>query len=144
MAGWLRKKVLVPVDFSDHSNQAVDEALQMVASPADITVVHVLPELSPLEPGEMWSTITDESRREHVVKALGERFAADAYSGLHFAARIGSPGHEITQFADEIGADTIVIPSKGHSGLAHLLLGSVAERVVRHAPCPVVVLRSDS
>ncbi len=142
MAGWLRKNVLVPVDFSDHSNEAVDEALQMVASPAEVTVLHVLPELSPLEPGEMWSTITDESRKEHVTKALRERFSDAKYEGMKFAVEIGSPGHQITRHAKEMGADTIVIPSKGHSGLAHLLLGSVAERVVRHAPCAVVVLRS--
>ena len=141
MAGWLRKKVLVPVDFSDHSNAAVDEALQMVASPSDVTVLHVLPELSPLEPGEMWSTITDETRKEHVIRALRERFSGSPYEGIEMAVEIGSSGHTITEFAKKIGADTIVIPSHGHSALAHLLLGSVAERVVRHAHCPVVVLR---
>ena len=142
MAGWIRNKVLVPVDFSDSSFAAVDEALKMVESADHLTVLHALPELSPLEPGEMWSTVTDESRIDHVVKALKKRLSGDAYAGITMEAQIGSPGHTITKFAEKIGADTIVIPSHGATGLAPLLLGSVAERVVRHAPCPVVVLRS--
>lgn len=144
MAGWLRNKVLVPVDFSDQSVAAVDEALKMVASPSDVIVLHVLPELSPLEPGELWSTVTDESRCAHVIKALQEKFSGPSYQGVQFAAEVGTPGHTIVEYAKKHDVDTIVIPSHGNTGLAHLLLGSVAERVVRHAQCPVVVLRHRS
>ncbi len=141
MSGWLRQSVVVPVDFSDESFAAVDEALKMVAAPEAVHVLHVLPELSPVEPGEMWSTITEESRKEHVIKALRERLHGASYEGLQFAARIGSPAHQIVAYAEELEADTIVLPSRGVTGLAHILIGSVAERVVRHAHCPVVVLR---
>ena len=141
MSGWSRRCVVVPVDFSDESFVAVREALQMVASAGALHVLHVLPELSPLEPGELWSTITDESRKEHVVKALRERLGDAEFEGCNFEVRIGSPAHEIVDYAEQLGADTIVLPSRGITGLAHILIGSVAERVVRHAHCPVVVLR---
>ena len=55
---------------------------------------------------------------------------------------IGDPGHEITEYAEEIGASLIITPSHGRTGLSRLLIGSVAERVVRLAKCPVMVLKS--
>jgi nucleotide-binding universal stress UspA family protein len=55
--------------------------------------------------------------------------------------RIGDPGAEIVKVATELKAGLIVMPSHGRTGLKHLLLGSVAERVVRTATCPVLVLR---
>ena len=54
---------------------------------------------------------------------------------------IGNPGLEITEYARESKSDLIVIPSHGHHGLRRILLGSVAERVLRHAECPTLVLR---
>ena len=59
----------------------------------------------------------------------------------HHLTRFGDPGHQIAQYAEEAKADLIVLPSHGRSGLQRLLIGSVAERVVRHAPCPVLVVR---
>ncbi len=53
----------------------------------------------------------------------------------------GDPGHEIVKLADTLKADLIVMPSHGRTGLAHVLIGSVAERVIRLAHCPVLVLR---
>ena len=141
MAGWLRKRIVVPVDFSETSLAAVGTAREMVADPGDLYVLHVLPELSPAEPGEIWATITDETRIAHVRKALAEKLDRPDLKGLHIDARVGTPAHTIVGYAEEIGADTIVLPSHGRTGLAHLLIGSVAERVVRHASCPVVVLR---
>jgi nucleotide-binding universal stress UspA family protein len=60
---------------------------------------------------------------------------------VRFEVLFGDPGHEIAQFAKERGAGMIVMSSHGRTGLAHLLIGSVAERVVRLAQCPVLVLR---
>ena len=56
---------------------------------------------------------------------------------------IGDAGSEIVSYADRVSAELIVIPSHGRSGIKHLLMGSVAERVVRHAHCPVLVLKKD-
>ena len=140
--GWLPKnRVLVPVDFSDESLTAVDTALLLTESPAHVHIVHVLPELSPLEPGEMWKTVNDESRRTFAEKSLRERLTDPKYSEVSARILFGDPGHEIANYAEQIGADLIVMPSHGRTGLAHLLIGSVAERVVRLAHCGVLVLR---
>ena len=142
MNWFARKKVLVPVDFSDESFSAVDSALELVANPTDLIVVYVLQDLSPMEPGEIWHTVDPESRIQHAVKALRERLADEKYRGLQFDVVIGDPGHEITKLAEREAADLIVLPSHGRTGLKRMLIGSVAERVVRLAHCPVLVLRS--
>lgn len=139
---WLPKnKVLVPVDFSEASLKAVDVALKMVAAPSDIHLIHVLPMLAPAEPGVIWNAIDDESREKHVREALAERLADDLFAAVQFKVAIGDPGHEIADYAEEVGADLIVLPSHGRTGITRLLVGSVAERVVRLAHCPVLVLR---
>ena len=133
--------VVVPVDFSEESMAAVDTALQIAGSAETLHVIHVLPELSPLEPGEMWETVDERTRTEHVEKALRKSFSDPAYAGITIEILFGDPGHAIAQRAAELEADMIVLPSHGRTGLAHLLIGSVAERVVRLAHCPVLVLR---
>jgi nucleotide-binding universal stress UspA family protein len=142
MNWFAKKKVLVPVDFSDKSFAAVDSALDLVKSASDITVVYILPDLSPMEPGEIWHTVDPESRMQHAVKALRERLADEKYKGIHFDVAIGDPGHEITKIAEREETELIVLPSHGRTGLKRMLIGSVAERVVRLAHCPVLVLRT--
>jgi len=139
---WLPKnKVLVPVDFSDVSLKAVEEALQMVADPSDIHLIHVMPMLAPAEPGVIWNAIDDESREKHVREALAERLTDDKFAAVNIEVAIGDPGHEIAEYAKETGVDLIVLPSHARTGISRLLVGSVAERVVRLAHCPVLVLR---
>lgn len=142
MNWFAKKKVLVPVDFSDKSFAAVDSALDLVKSASDITVVYILPDLSPMEPGEIWHTVDPESRMQHAVKALRERLADEKYKGIQFDVAIGDPGHEITKIAEREETELIVLPSHGRTGLKRMLIGSVAERVVRLAHCPVLVLRT--
>jgi nucleotide-binding universal stress UspA family protein len=139
---WLpRNRVVVPVDFSDESLAAVDTALAFVDDPQQVHVIHVLPELEPTEPGVIWNTIDDASRKKNVEEALRERLADERFQGLHFVVTIGDPGHEIADLAADQQADLIVMPSHGRRGLRRVLLGSVAERVLRLAHCPVLVLR---
>jgi len=143
MMAWIPKeKVVVPVDTSDQSKAAVDTALELVADPTHVYIVHALPDITPTEPGVIWDAISDDSRREHAEQYLRDRFSDPKYAGLHVAIFVGNPGFTITEHAEEIGADLIVIPSHGRTGLKRLLLGSVAERVLRLAHCPVLVLRS--
>lgn len=111
----------------------------MVDDVSHLHVLHVLQPLSIMEPGVAWGEITDQTRKESVLNNMREKFAD--IEGAVFAVAHGSPGLEIAEYAKQIDADLIVIPSHGHSGFAHLFLGSVAERVLRHAPCPVLVLR---
>lgn len=141
MNWFIKGTILVPVDFSEPSDQAVEEALKMVANASHLHAIHVLPILSATEPGVIWETINDETRRDHTEKAFRKRFADAKYQGVHFTVAFGDPGTEITHEAERIGADLIVLPSHGRTGLSHLLIGSVAERVCRLSHCPVLVLR---
>ena len=140
--GWSEMNtIVVPVDFSEDSLAAVDTALKIAGSAKPLHVIHVLPELSPLEPGEVWETINEQSRTEHAQQALRDRLSGPTYAGITIEILFGDPGHAIALRAEELKADLIVLPSHGRTGLSHLLIGSVAERVVRLAHCPVLVLR---
>ena len=136
-----KKKAVVPIDFSDASFRAVDEALEIVGDAAAIHLMHVLPKLSAAEPGVIWGSVNDQSRAEQVRESVQEHLAAAKYAGLHISVEFGDPGHEIVDFAKRISADLIVIPCQGRTGIERLLVGSVAERVVRLSPCDVLVLR---
>jgi nucleotide-binding universal stress UspA family protein len=139
---WLPKRAVVaPVDFSGDSLVAIDAALQMVEDPSHVHVIHVLQELSPVEPGELWHTVSHESRKEHAARALRERLSDEKYARVPIEILFGDPGNEIASYAEQVNADLIVMPSHGRTGLSRLLIGSVAERVVRLAHCPVLVLR---
>ena len=137
---WLpRKCIVVPYDFSDQALGAVKLGRELVADAASLYVIHVLPELTATEPGVIWSTIDDASRMAHAQEAMEERLGD--FPGAQLRVGFGDPGHMITDLATEVHADLIVIPSHGRTGVKRLLLGSVAERVVRLAHCPVLVLR---
>ena len=139
---WLPKSsVVVPVDFSDDSFTAVDAAFDLVADASHLHVVHVLPTMEPAEPGVIWATIDNPSREHHALLALRERLADARYKQISLTIKFGDPGHEIADFAQEKKAELIVLPSHGRTGLTRLLLGSVAEKVVRLAHCPVLVLK---
>ena len=139
---WFPKQtVVVPVDFSDESIAAVDTALELVADPSHVHVIHVLPIITDYEAGLIWSTISDETRVEHAQLALRERLAGAKYENIRIAVTFGDAGSEIAAFAEDKKADLIVIPSHGRTGLKRWLIGSVAERVVRLAHCEVLVLK---
>jgi len=135
------KKVVVPIDFGELSQQAVDEALEMVFHPADIHVVHVAPDLLAMTPPVGWVDIDDTKRATNIEAAFHKRFNENKYHGISFEVLFGDPAQNIAQHAEAIDADVIVIPSHGRSGLRRLMLGSVAERVLHFAHCPVLVLR---
>ena len=140
---WLpRKNVLVPVDFSENSRFGLQTAREMVDDLAHLHVIHVLPIMEVADPGVIWETIDDRSRRQHAEKALRQEMQEQGLDDdVQVTVRFGDPGHEIVAHADEIEAGLIVVSSHGRTGLRHLLLGSVAERVVRLARCPVLILK---
>jgi nucleotide-binding universal stress UspA family protein len=141
-ASWLPKeRVVVPVDFSEDSFAALDTALALVADASHLSLIYVLPVLEPAEPGVIWSTIDDDSRRHHAELALAERLDAPRFRGVKTHVAFGEPGHEIAAFAQQEKADLIVLSSHGRTGLTRLLIGSVAEKTVRLAHCPVLVLK---
>ncbi|MEX2186083.1 MAG: universal stress protein [Pirellulales bacterium] len=142
MPWFSKKKVLVPIDFSDHCFRALEAAREMVDRGSQLYAVHVLHEILVTEPGVIWNEIDDQSRMRHVEEAIREKTSEPRYEGLNVAVLIGDRGQKIVDFAAENGIELIVMPSHGRTGLKHLLIGSVAERVVRLAHCPVLVLRS--
>jgi nucleotide-binding universal stress UspA family protein len=137
------KRVLVPTDFSDEASGAVEEALQLVEHPDDLTILHVAPAavISEAELYANWSVISDESRADHLRHVLHKKFPDHKFERVHFEVRFGSPATEIAKYAENEEIDLIVLPSHGRTGLARLMIGSVAERVIRMAHCPVLVLR---
>jgi nucleotide-binding universal stress UspA family protein len=136
-----RDVVVVPLDFSEESENALKVAVELTGDPAKVKTIHVLPPLEAISPAVMWGDLSDDTRqqsaREYAEKFLSEHGAAGA--GFHVC--VGSPAHEITRYADKLNADLIVISSHGYHGIKRMLLGSVAESVIRHAHCGVLVLR---
>jgi len=141
MSWFPKRTVVVPVDFSDDSLAAVDVALDLVAEPSRVQVVHVLPEASMMDPDPVWLEIDNANRSERTIEALRERLSGEKYEKVQVEVEFGDPGYRIADFAQRVGAELIVIPSHGRTGLKHMLLGSVTERVVRLSHCPVLVLR---
>lgn len=136
------KTIVVPVDSSDECFLAIDTALQLAESPADVRLVHVIPELNSADPGIVWQEIDNENRRQHASDAIREKLSAAKYQGVEVDIEIGDPGHRTVEFAKRVGAELIVMPSHGRTGVAHMLIGSVTERVLRISDCPVLVLKS--
>jgi nucleotide-binding universal stress UspA family protein len=139
---WLPKKtVLVPTDFSEPSVEAIHTALGLVEAGSDVHVLYVLRPMDFVSPGVLLGDIGDESRisasHDHLVKFL----KGMNVDGVTVAVVVGDPGHEIAAYAKENAIELIVMPSHGYHGLKHVLLGSVAERVLRHATCPILMLR---
>ena len=141
--------VVVAFDYSLHAQAAVDCATNLaIRAPS-----HVLHFVIALDPrvgvaGYPPKKDVDFEYAEEVQTDLAEKIGAvfdqrDAAGEVHFFihARIGSPTDEILNLAQEVGADLIIIGSHGSTGVERLLLGSVSERVVREAHCPVIVAR---
>lgn len=141
-AFFTNKTILLPFDFSDQATAAVDEALQMAEDSTSIRMLNVVVPIQTLalEP-EMAVDLGDDTvRLDDAKEKMEEKFGSRSHE-IKCETRLGDPGHEIVDFAKEINADLIIMPSHGRTGISRLLLGSVAERVMRHADCPVMVLR---
>ena len=141
-------KILVPVDFSEHSERALDAAVSVARHfGAELLLFHCYPLPIPSLTG-VPSTVTPESYVEAIRSAALQRVVQwrdkARAQGVRAEAEIGAgaPASEIAALAETIGADLIVIGTRGLGGLQNLLLGSVAERTVRIAPCPVLTVRS--
>ena len=137
------KKIVVPVDFSDAAGEALDEALQMSDPSTRVIALHVgLPlHVIAVDPGVLVDLGSDLERCDALTQRLQGAYGSKKDERLEFQVRIGDPGTEIVDFATSSQADLVVMSSHGRTGLGRLLLGSVAERVVRLAECPVMVIR---
>ena len=113
----------------------------VVTDLTDLHVIHVLPTITVSDPGMIWDVVDNDARKQDAEKTFREQFAPSRLGKCDFQVVFGDPGHEVASFAERLKADLIVMPSHGRSGVTRLLIGSVAERVVRLAHCPVLVLR---
>lgn len=138
-----RNSVLVPIDFSDASLEALQEALSLVDSPSNVRAIHVIADLA-TEADFVREAMSLEDRENSAKTMLTERLAAAGAADVDAIIRQGSAGEVITDVARELGCDLIVMPTHGRTGVSRLLLGSVAERVLRLASCPVLVIRGVS
>jgi universal stress protein A len=146
-AAFQLKHIVVPIDFSDTSHKALQYAVPFAAQfGAKLLLVHVIePFALPAELSYVPPEV--ENAGQTAIKGALEKLAELCQHQLgakclsQTSVRMGVPWHEITAAAKESAVDLIIISTHGHTGLKHVLIGSTAERVVRHAPCPVLVVR---
>jgi nucleotide-binding universal stress UspA family protein len=141
------KRILVPVDFSEASSAAAYYARSLArAFGASIDVIHVVGYSSLASAADMYvpppQEYLDELDRQ-ARERLERVFTPEdrAVFDTRLLLRRGDPVDEILQYAGEEPIDLIVMGTHGRTGFAHVVLGSVAERVVRKAPCPVLTVR---
>ena len=140
--------ILVPVDFSSHSEKAVDYAVSIAKRfGAKMHLLHCyqinLGSISPYGP-VMPDNLGDEIRKAAEQK-LSEWHERLVKQGIECAEHLSPlfPPEGIADTAADVGADLIVMGTRGLTGFKHVLLGSVAERTVRTAPCPVLTVKAD-
>lgn len=143
--GFKISKILLPLDFSPASMEALDYAVSLAKQfRAAIHLVHVHPaDEAASMPGAAHLLLQSAEAIERLNEELAgiHRKRVEPFCPENCHIRGGRPYQEIIGLARQIAADLIVLSTRGHSGLKHLLLGSTAERVVRGAPCPVLVAR---
>jgi len=142
-------RILNPTDFSEFSAEATKYACAFVEKfNADLHLLHVEEELAASLPDAVVERISslenyEEELELRALESLNKVLDPEWAVGRHvtIAARSGSPFVQIIAYAKEHDIDLIVMGTHGRSGLSHALIGSVAERVVRKAPCPVLTVR---
>ncbi|MGZ3440247.1 MAG: universal stress protein [Polyangia bacterium] len=147
------KKILLPVDFSECAEPAIALALEMARKfgasvellhvwqpppliPLPMVVIPSSPESQPINMEELARTTAGAQMKE-LVDRLRDHGVGEVLSRV----AVGSPAHEIVDLAELGHFDLIVMGTHGRSGLMHAVMGSVAEKVVRRAKCPVLTVR---
>jgi nucleotide-binding universal stress UspA family protein len=141
------KNILVPIDFSKLSVEAIAIAkwlAQRFRATIHLTHVHQWQYpadfMGPVISSEFLPEERQDKRLAEELKSIANKAGLSSRDQTHLRKDI-SAFHEICKLAREISADLIVLPTHGYTGLKHVFLGSTAERVVQHAPCPVFVVR---
>lgn len=140
MRAW--RKICCPVDFSDPSKSVALHAVELAwAFDGEVTLLHVWDAPAAASPDAF---VAAPALFEGVAPELERRltgWANELGKGVKAAVVSGAPADEIVRFAKTGGFDVIVMGTHGRSGVRHALMGSVAEKVIRRATCPVVVIR---
>ena len=139
--------ILVPVDFSDNAPAILEWSAYLAREHGSrlllLHAYHLPVEFQQLEgaylPPDFWSNVKAEAEQSLAGLARGLKERGLEVEEL---VREGYPASVIVDEAESQGADLIVIGTHGHTGLKHMLLGSIAERVVQKAPCPVLTVKA--
>ena len=144
-ADW--KRILCPIDFSDASRAALQVAAELARRfGAKVALFHAypvpgytFPDGSFVASTKMLEELADQARRHlEEWKAIATGLGI---TSVETATAVGEPAYEIVAYAKDKAVDLVVVGTHGRTGLTHALMGSVAERVVRKAPCPVLSVR---
>jgi len=141
------RRILVPVDFSAHSRQALRYARPFAEQfGATLCLLHVIEPMvlggdfgyTPVPPGDLDEQRMATARKE--LKSIAHELGAGV--PVESSVRLGRAWKEITDAARTLPADLLIVSTHGYTGFKYALLGSVAEKIVRHSPCPVLVVRT--
>lgn len=143
------QRILCPTDFSEFSVQAVRYACELAEKfQAELHLLNVLQDYDAIAPGtgESFTQFTDwlpelrKQSQEQLAALPGPEW--NSKLEVHRSTQMGAPVDEIVKYANEHHVDLIVQGTHGRRGVKHMLLGSVAENIVRYAPCPVLTVRN--
>lgn len=142
MSFFPKSRIVVPIDFSPPSIKAIAVGIELAQKASGVFVLHVIPATNPASPAGIWGgPDIDDQFIEKATSQLEAYLKKEGFEGVTACVRAGSAGQEISDYVNELSADLLVIPSHGESGIKRALIGSVTERVIRHAECPALVLR---
>jgi nucleotide-binding universal stress UspA family protein len=140
------KTILCGTDFSEASYHALDYGLRFAkASDGTLLVVHLVHVPAGDLLGEQAYTLNFSEVRSQMQTLLDELYRGrlQSYAKTELLIDFGDPSQQLIKVAGDRNVDLIVTSTHGRSGLSHLIMGSVAEKIIRHAPCPVFVVRAD-
>ncbi len=140
MAWTDKERVVVPVDLSEITYSAVKVAADFTTENTNIHIIHVVREINPALVGGLLGKEFTDDRPKVSEEILREKMASE-FPGVNIHVDKGEPGAVIPEFAESVQADLIVMTSYGRKGMKEHMIGSVAERVLRLAQCPVLILK---
>jgi universal stress protein A len=155
------KKILCPVDLSGFSLEALKLALKMAeASDATLDILHVIhnpfdeiymTEITQTDPALIDAYATEPQRRAKILRATEEHSEVllkqfchplvEHYRKITYHIRRGDPFEAILEATEDLLTDLVVLATHGRTGVKRLVIGNVAEKIVRHAPCPVLTVK---
>jgi|SRR5215813_8853552 len=138
------QKILAPIQFNDQISPRALEVVRELAlkNGSRIFLLHVIPKMvKPDLPGYRDLFADDESKvAQELTRIASDYLTQGSYETV---VRTGDPAETIERAAQELGIDLIVMATHGREGLSHFVIGSIAEKVVREAPCPVLTVRPE-
>ena len=138
------RRVVAPVDFSASSARVIEMAGRVVDDGGEVVLLHVVDWVPTVVEGAFVGAPNVRETKSLRDEALHKLEAVRRqHPGIPMRCEVieGQPATEIVELAQRLPADVVVIGTHGRTGIGHLLLGSVAERVLRRAPCPVLIVR---